>query len=41
MRQLRRTVNAVDDNPQSLIFGNGSPQPGPGEPGFSATGENK
>ena len=38
MRQLRRTVNAVDDNPQSLIFGNGPPQPGPGEPGFSATG---
>jgi phospholipid/cholesterol/gamma-HCH transport system substrate-binding protein len=35
MRQLRRTVNAVDDNPQSLIFGNGVPRPGPGEPGFS------
>ena len=41
MRQLRRTVNAVDDNPQSLIFGNGPPQPGPGEPGFSATGAKK
>ena len=41
MRQLRRTVNAVDDNPQSLIFGNGPPQPGPGEPGFSATGVSK
>jgi phospholipid/cholesterol/gamma-HCH transport system substrate-binding protein len=41
MRQLRRTVNAVDDNPQSLIFGNGTPQPGPGEPGFSATGVKK
>ena len=41
MRQLRRTVNAVDDNPQSLIFGNGPPQPGPGESGFSATGVNK
>jgi phospholipid/cholesterol/gamma-HCH transport system substrate-binding protein len=38
MRQLRRTVNAVDDNPQALIFGNGRPIPGPGEPGFSATG---
>jgi hypothetical protein len=24
MRQLRRTVNAVDDNPQALDFGNGS-----------------
>ncbi|MES2511584.1 MAG: MlaD family protein [Pseudomonadota bacterium] len=39
MRQLRRTVNGVDDNPQSLIFGNGPRLPGPGEPGFSATGE--
>ena len=38
MRQLRRTVNNVDDNPQALIFGNGPPLPGPGEPGFSATG---
>lgn len=38
MRQLRRTVNAVDDNPQSLIFGNGPPVPGPGEPGFTAPG---
>ena len=41
MRQLRRTVNAVDDNPQSLIFGNGAPTPGPGEPGFSANGAKK
>ena len=41
MRQLRRTVSAVDDNPQSLIFGNGPPMPGPGEPGFSATGAKK
>ncbi|MGV8805572.1 MAG: MlaD family protein [Polaromonas sp.] len=41
MRQLRRTVNAVDDNPQALIFGNGRPVPGPGEPGFSAPGGNK
>jgi len=39
MRQLRRTVNAVDDNPQALIFGNGPPVPGPGEPGFSANGD--
>ena len=38
MRQLRRTVNAVDDNPQALIFGNGRPIPGPGEPGFSSSG---
>jgi phospholipid/cholesterol/gamma-HCH transport system substrate-binding protein len=41
MRQLRRTVNSVDDNPQSLIFGNGAAAPGPGEPGFSASGVNK
>jgi phospholipid/cholesterol/gamma-HCH transport system substrate-binding protein len=41
MRQLRRTVSAVGDNPQSLIFGNGAPQPGPGEPGFAAPGANK
>ena len=39
MRQLRRTVNAVDDNPQSLIFGNGPAVPGPGETGFSANGD--
>ena len=41
MRQLRRTVNTVGDNPQSLIFGNGPPTPGPGESGFAAPGENK
>jgi phospholipid/cholesterol/gamma-HCH transport system substrate-binding protein len=41
MRQLRRTVNSVDDNPQALIFGNGPPVPGPGEPGFSANGVSK
>ena len=41
LRQLRRTVNAVDDNPQSLIYGNGPPLAGPGEPGFSATGARK
>ena len=41
MRQLRRTVNGVDDNPQALIFGNGPPLPGPGEPGFSANGAKK
>lgn len=35
MRQLRRTVSAVDDNPQSLIFGNGPLLAGPGEAGFS------
>ena len=41
LRQLRRTVNAVEDNPQALIFGNGPPVPGPGESGFSASGAQK
>ena len=41
LRQLRRTVNGVEDNPQALIFGSGAAVPGPGEPGFSATGGNK
>ena len=41
MRQLRRTVSGVDDNPQSLIFGNGPAVPGPGEAGFSANGETR
>ncbi len=34
MRQLRRTVGVVDDNPQALIFGSGETPPGPGEAGF-------
>ena len=33
-RQLSRAVTGINDNPQSLIFGNGVVQPGPGEPGF-------
>lgn len=33
-RQLSRTVTGINDNPQSLIFGNGLVLPGPGEPGF-------
>jgi phospholipid/cholesterol/gamma-HCH transport system substrate-binding protein len=36
-RQVSRAVDTVNDNPQSLIFGNGPLSPGPGEPGFSAT----
>ena len=35
-RQLSRTVNNINDNPQSLIFGSGQVVPGPGEPGFTA-----
>jgi len=34
-RQLSRTVNGINDNPQALIFGAGAAQPGPGEPGFT------
>jgi len=36
MRQLSRTVTGINDNPQSLIFGNGQARPGPGEAGFEA-----
>jgi len=36
-RQVNRVAGTVNDNPQSLIFGNGPLAPGPGEPGFSAT----
>jgi len=35
VRQLSRTVNAINDNPQSLIFGTGRVAPGPGEQGFT------
>lgn len=38
VRQLSRTVNGINDNPQSLIFGTGRIEPGPGEPGFVAPG---
>ena len=34
VRQLSRTVNGINDNPQSLIFGTGRIEPGPGESGF-------
>jgi phospholipid/cholesterol/gamma-HCH transport system substrate-binding protein len=37
-RQVSRAVNAVNDNPQSLIYGNGPIAPGPGEPGFTPPG---
>ena len=36
VRRLSRAANSINDNPQSLIFGNGAQAPGPGEPGFSA-----
>ena len=34
-RQLGRAASTVSENPQSLLFGNTAPAPGPGEPGFS------
>ena len=37
-KQLGRAANAMNDNPQLLIFGTGKAQPGPGEPGFAAPG---
>ncbi len=38
VRQLARTANTINDNPQSLIYGTGAITPGPGEPGFVAPG---
>ena len=34
-RQLSRAATGINDNPQSLIWGTGRAQPGPGEPGFT------
>lgn len=36
VRQLGRAASGINDNPQSLLFGNGGVSPGPGEPGFVA-----
>ena len=36
VRRLGRTADNINDNPQSLLYGNGGVAPGPGEPGFSA-----
>jgi phospholipid/cholesterol/gamma-HCH transport system substrate-binding protein len=36
VRRLGRTADSINDNPQSLLFGNGGVVAGPGEPGFSA-----
>ncbi len=38
VRQLSSTVNGINDNPQSLIFGSGAINPGPGEAGFTPQG---
>ncbi|MFL9666490.1 MlaD family protein [Variovorax sp. AB1(2024)] len=36
IRRLGRAADSINDNPQSLLFGNGGTAAGPGEPGFSA-----
>jgi phospholipid/cholesterol/gamma-HCH transport system substrate-binding protein len=41
VRQLGRTATAIGDNPQSLIYGSGPIEPGPGEPGFVTPGAAK
>jgi phospholipid/cholesterol/gamma-HCH transport system substrate-binding protein len=33
-KDFRRLILQVEREPQSLVFGRGQPQPGPGEPGF-------
>jgi phospholipid/cholesterol/gamma-HCH transport system substrate-binding protein len=38
VRTLNRAVNELTENPQMLIYGEGAPRPGPGEPGFQAPG---
>ncbi|MFZ6687863.1 MlaD family protein [Undibacterium sp. SXout11W] len=34
LRSLNRTTENLNDRPQSILFGNPAPAPGPGEPGF-------
>lgn len=41
VRQLSRAVTGINDNPQSLIFGAGPAQPGPGEQGFAPPGASR
>ncbi|WP_295977547.1 MlaD family protein [uncultured Variovorax sp.] len=36
VRRLGRAADSINDNPQSLLFGNGGTAAGPGEPGFQA-----
>ncbi|MGJ7526162.1 MlaD family protein [Variovorax sp. GB1P17] len=36
VRRLGRAADSINDNPQSLLFGNGGAAAGPGEPGFAA-----
>ena len=36
VRRLGRAADGINDNPQSLLFGDGGTAPGPGETGFTA-----
>lgn len=38
MRSLNRAIDDLTANPQMLIYGEGPPMPGPGEPGFRTPG---
>lgn len=38
VRSLGRAVDELTENPQALLYGEGAPRPGPGEPGFQAPG---
>jgi phospholipid/cholesterol/gamma-HCH transport system substrate-binding protein len=38
VRSMHRAIDELTENPQMLIYGEGKPQPGPGEPGFQAPG---
>jgi phospholipid/cholesterol/gamma-HCH transport system substrate-binding protein len=38
VRQLGRAATGIRENPQSLIYGEGAINPGPGEPGFQPPG---
>ncbi|MES2295594.1 MAG: MlaD family protein [Pseudomonadota bacterium] len=35
LRAVKRTMNSLNERPQSLLFGAPKPTPGPGEPGFA------
>jgi phospholipid/cholesterol/gamma-HCH transport system substrate-binding protein len=38
VRTLERAIDDLTENPQMLIYGEGTPRPGPGEPGFRVPG---
>jgi phospholipid/cholesterol/gamma-HCH transport system substrate-binding protein len=38
VKSLTRAINELTENPQALLYGEGKPRPGPGEPGFQAPG---